>query len=113
MIRIKFLVSIDFSNPTETLFPAGYWTLLEATIGIICANLPMVRTYLVSVAPGVFGTTDAQTSGNAAVLPRIRNISRPDAFELIEDCTYRFTENDAELGKLGAQGAIVSERRDG
>lgn len=110
MIRIKFLVSIDFSNPTETLFPAGYWTSLEATIGMICANLPIVRTYLVSVAPGVFVTTDAQTSGNATVPPRLRNISQPDAFELIEDYTHQFAENDVELGKLGDQDAIVSER---
>ncbi|KAH9208340.1 hypothetical protein DL95DRAFT_480514 [Leptodontidium sp. 2 PMI_412] len=113
MIRIKFLVSIDFANPTQTLFPAGYWTSLEATIGIICANLPMVRMYLVSVAPSIFGTTNARTSANTTAPTRIRNISRPDAFELIEDCTNRFAENDVEVAKPGAQGAIVSERKDG
>ncbi|KAH7418087.1 hypothetical protein BKA64DRAFT_187790 [Cadophora sp. MPI-SDFR-AT-0126] len=115
-IRIKSLQIISFTDPTFTLPMGLFWTTLEPCLAIINANLPMVRTYLVAVAPKVFGSTADQTSrmksstlgglghGSAGVGGRS---NRPDNFALIEDGRFGYRENDdVKLGKIGTESRI-------
>lgn len=107
IIRIKSLQVISFADPTYTLPMGLFWTTLEPCLCIINANLPMVRTYLTSHFPTVFGSTSDQTSRKTP-LPGASS-SRPDPFELIQD--DRYGTKDIKLGQIGTESRIHAGRR--
>ncbi|KAI9056109.1 hypothetical protein LZ554_001037 [Drepanopeziza brunnea f. sp. 'monogermtubi'] len=118
VIRIKSAQIISFDDPTYTLPMGLLWTTLEPCLCIINANLPMVRTYLVAVAPKIFGSTADHTTrmripsiggSNVRVLG---GSGRPGAFERIDD--DRFGDGDLErnvkMGKIGTESRIQGGR---
>jgi hypothetical protein len=80
------------------------WTTLEPCLCIINANLPMIRTYLIGVAPRIFGSTADQTSHKPA---GPENGSRPDPFELILDDRYGYGANDINLDQTKMENTIM------
>lgn len=56
IIRIRSIQTISFADPTFTFSMSIFWTTLEPCLCVINANLPMVRTLFVDLAPGIFGS---------------------------------------------------------
>jgi hypothetical protein len=81
-----------------------FWTTLEPCLCIINANLPMVRTCLMTYAPKVFGSTSDQTSRQTP-LPGGRSGSRFDPFE------DRFGKRDINLGRIGTESRVHAGKR--
>jgi len=103
ILRIKSLQLISFTDPTYTLPMGLFWTTLEPCLAIINANLPMVRTFLIGVAPGLFGSTNDQSKANHAT---ITYGSRSNNFELLgEDGTA-----DVKLGQIRTENIIRGGR---
>jgi hypothetical protein len=111
IFRIRTLVAIGDTDPSWTILPGAYWTIIEATVGIICANLPMVRAYLTVVAPTLFSTTHATNTRQTDTPAAIGGSGRhPDGFELVEGPLSRERRiNDVEQGGIKTKGEIQSE----
>ncbi|KAF2087760.1 hypothetical protein K490DRAFT_65599 [Saccharata proteae CBS 121410] len=79
IIRIESLLAISFTDPTWTLPSGLMWTVLEPELGIINANLPVIRPLLVSLFPRIFGSTRERRS--------TRNTD-PKKFERLDEGAY-------------------------
>lgn len=85
VIRLRFLILFGAStNPTRKLIPewqkvhllivceedyveVGYWSIIEISVGVICANMPACRKLFNRVLPDIFGfgirSSQRSTSG--------------------------------------------------
>ncbi|KXJ88215.1 hypothetical protein Micbo1qcDRAFT_19083 [Microdochium bolleyi] len=58
ILRLQYIVTFATTrNPTQDFVPVGIWSVVEVSVGIICACLPALRSLLSRVLPRVFGTT--------------------------------------------------------
>ncbi|KAF4629329.1 hypothetical protein G7Y89_g8815 [Cudoniella acicularis] len=57
ILRMRALITANGGDITFTLARVFMWTLLDPCVLIITANLPMVRTYFMLVAPHIFGSS--------------------------------------------------------
>ncbi|KAJ8128635.1 hypothetical protein O1611_g5000 [Lasiodiplodia mahajangana] len=59
VVRLTTLVQFaTTSNPTYDSVSTAYWSVLEAYVSIICCCLPSVRSFLRTIAPSCFGSTN-------------------------------------------------------
>ncbi|MCJ1478592.1 hypothetical protein MMC13_007273 [Lambiella insularis] len=59
ILRLQSLYAISFTDPTFTLPMVLMWSVLEAELLVIAANLPTLRPILARLFPSVFGTPRA------------------------------------------------------
>jgi hypothetical protein len=71
------------------------WTVLEPCLGIINGNLPMVRTILIAFAPGIFGSTNDNTTSRSRTMGLSTKEGRRTPFHLIT------TGEEIEMGRNG------------
>ena len=53
------------TRPLEDYVEVGYWSTIEAPVGIICACMPAIRSLFSLVFPQMFGTTQQDKSAYA------------------------------------------------
>lgn len=74
IIRLKSLMEIDFENITKSVQMGVMWTIIEPELAIICANMPLLKTILARMMPGLFST------------PRKNyGVSDPQTFERLQE----------------------------
>ncbi|KAJ5946441.1 hypothetical protein N7454_003280 [Penicillium verhagenii] len=74
IVRLISLMAIDFSDITGSVQMGVMWTVIEPELAIICANMPLLKTILARVAPGLFST------GKTGY-----GVSDPQTFERLQD----------------------------
>jgi hypothetical protein len=67
-------MEIDFTDITYSVQMGVMWTVIEPELAIICANLPLLKTVLSRMAPGLFSTGRTKYG-----------VSDPQAFERLQD----------------------------
>lgn len=56
MIRLRYIASLaNTTNPSLDFHPAAIWSMVELSVGVMCACLPAARALLVRVMPRVLG----------------------------------------------------------
>lgn len=119
VLRIVSLNSININDFKYTITMSYLWTTLEPCLCIINANLPMTRSFLATVAPGLFGSSLHQTTTTSNPTPTIGTVrSRGDLhkarFEVIEnEDRYGYLKRgnlDVEKNRLGIQNEISGGR---
>lgn len=68
-------MEIDFTDITYSVQMGVMWTVIEPELAIICANMPLLKTVLSRMAPGLFSTGRATKYG----------VSDPQTFERLQD----------------------------
>ncbi|KAJ5053864.1 uncharacterized protein L3040_000154 [Drepanopeziza brunnea f. sp. 'multigermtubi'] len=118
VIRIKSLQVISFADPTYTLPMGLLWTTLEPCLCIINANMPMVRTYVVAVAPKMLGSTADQTTRiqtptiGGSNVGLIGGSGRPSPSERIGDDRLGYVDSEmgVKMGNVGTESQVQGSR---
>ena len=98
-----------------------FWTTLEPCLCIINGNLPIVRTYLTTKFPSVFGSTKGDDTFGASDRGRVRTqasvyggIVRADNFEMLGEPCFDERELRGDMNQqrddLGRETNVVSVR---
>lgn len=117
ILRIKYLNDLDLHNITYSIAPEGLFTLLEPTLGIISACLPVVRPVLNKLSKNAPIPSTEQYGSKSARAASARHSSHgqnggfaPKRFQRLDDYAYPLTdtyrnfndvagpENDASSG---------------
>lgn len=75
ILRMRAFLNAYNHDITFTMARVFLWTTMDPCVCIIVANLPMVRTYLMIVAPRVFGNTESAVNISNAI-QNMRGINR-------------------------------------
>ncbi|KAJ5812170.1 hypothetical protein N7474_008471 [Penicillium riverlandense] len=74
IIRLKSLMEIDFTDITYSVQMGVMWTVIEPELAIICSNMPLLKTVLSRMAPGLFSASRTKYG-----------VSDPQTFERLQD----------------------------
>lgn len=91
MIRLKSLMEIDFTDITYSVQMGVMWTVIEPELAIICANMPLLKTVVSRMAPGLFSSSRTK-----------HGVSDPQTFERLQD---QQSSNIYPMNKMGL-GAV-------
>ncbi|EKG19111.1 integral membrane protein [Macrophomina phaseolina MS6] len=64
-------------NPTWDWCDGGYWSIIEVDVGIVCTNMPAIRSLLGRIIPKVFGSTAAKDTATEHSRPVARSSQTP------------------------------------
>jgi len=121
VLRIQSLNSIEVNDFKYTITMSYLWTTLEPCLCIINANLPLIRTFLATVAPGLFGSSLHASLSTTNPTPTIGTVrTRGDVhkaqFEVIEnEDRYGYLKGgdlDVEKNRLGISNTISGGRHE-
>ncbi|TVY68664.1 hypothetical protein LSUE1_G009358 [Lachnellula suecica] len=69
ILRIQSIRTINLEDFTYDTAISILWLSLESCLGMIAANLPMTRTFFVTVAPSIFGSSIPRTQSGTFYYP--------------------------------------------
>ncbi|KAI1148329.1 hypothetical protein F4825DRAFT_434402 [Nemania diffusa] len=88
VIRLKTLVVFaNSTNPSYDYVEPGLYSIIEASVGIICACLPAVRALLITVMPGIFPGSVNRSRLSSGNTPRTES-SRQKFDRLVDYNSY-------------------------
>jgi hypothetical protein len=67
-------MEIEFTNITKSVQMGVMWTVIEPQLAIICANMPILKTILTRMMPGLFSTAHKNYG-----------VSDPQTFERLQE----------------------------
>ena len=132
ILRIKYLNDLDLHNITYSIAPEGLFTLLEPTLGIISACLPVIRPVITKLSKKSTIPSSEHYGSKAGRSTSARHSSHgqnsgftPNRFQRLDDHAYPLRdtyghfndignpENDASSGDQDVEEqAYVSDPRD-
>ncbi|PWY88277.1 hypothetical protein BO70DRAFT_259365, partial [Aspergillus heteromorphus CBS 117.55] len=60
IVRLFSLIAIDFTDVTYSAQMGIMWSVLEPELAVICANMPLLKTFLSRMLPKAFSTQENQ-----------------------------------------------------
>lgn len=95
-------MEIDFTDITYSVQMGVMWTVIEPEIAIVCANMPLLKTILATMAPGLFSTGRGRSR---------YGVSDPQTFERLQESNniYPMNQRDHEAVRTHISGTGTNE----
>ncbi|KAI0537841.1 50S ribosomal protein L36e [Xylaria digitata] len=106
IVRLTTLVKFaTTANPTYDSVTTAYWSVLEAYVSIICCCLPSVRSFLRTIAPSCFGSTNDPNSQSYKLSGTPMNNSRVINKTVTHQISYTPRSNESDDIELVEKGS--------
>ncbi len=108
ILRIKALYDLDLTDITFSIAPMGLYTLLEPTLGIVNACLPVIQPVLhklpqLGLSSWLQGTTKRSLTGSGGPSShQHRCESKAQRFQRLDDHTFPLTKRCGNYNEIAA-----------